>query len=127
MNRLVDFVVMGMTFYLSCLVLAIELGSGLYIQILIYATIMLVFVQIFKGAVVIYKSSVSENSRQILGNAAGILIGTLIMLFLESLSSNNEELTVVTILSSVMAFFILGTLSPIVQKNPIGHKETSNF
>ena len=121
LNRLVDFVVLGMTFYFSCLVLSIELESGLFIQVLSYATIMLVFVQFCKRAIVSYKKSVSEISTQILGNAVGILIGTFIMLFLEILFSSNVELMVAIILSSVMAFFILGTLSPIV------HKKTSQF
>ncbi len=110
-----------MTFYFSCLVLSIELESGLFIQVLSYATIMLVFVQFCKRAIVSYKKSVSEISTQILGNAVGILIGTFIMLFLEILFSSNVELVVAIILSSVMAFFILGTLSPIV------HKKTSQF
>ena len=121
LNRLVDFVVLGMTFYFSCLVLSIELESGLFIQVLSYATIMLVFVQFCKRAIVSYKKSVSEISTQILGNAVGILIGTFIMLFLEILFSSNVELMVAIILSSVMAFFILGTLSPIV------HKKTAQF
>ena len=121
LNRLVDFVVLGMTFYFSCLVLSIELESGLFIQVLSYATIMLVFVQFCKRAIVSYKKSLSEISTQILGNAVGILIGTFIMLFLEILFSSNVELMVAIILSSVMAFFILGTLSPIV------HKKTAQF
>jgi hypothetical protein len=88
---------------------------------------MLVFVQLCKRAIVSYKKSVSEITRQILGNAAGLLIGTFIMLFLEMLFSTNGELTVAIIFSSVMAFFILGTLSPIVHKGPIVHKKNPHF
>ena len=114
LNRLVDFVVLGLTFYLSCLVLSIGSGNGLFFLALTYATIMLVFVQLCKKAIVSYKKSVSEITRQILGNAVGILIGTFIMLFLETLLLTDGELMVAIIFSSTMAFFILGTLSPIV-------------
>ena len=122
LDRLLDLVVLGITFFVSCMLFSVELEGGLFFQILAYSTILLVFVRLGKRAVVSYSRSVGETTRQILGNASGILIGTCVVLLAENILSTSDEIIVAVIFSSVMAFFILGTLSPIVHKTPIGHK-----
>ena len=118
MNRFVDFLVSEITFYLSCLTLSVELGNGLFTQILAYSTALLVFVRLCKWAVVKYNNSASEIYRQLLGNAAGIVIGNAVMLLFEQFLLTEVEVFVAIILSGAVAFFILGTLSPIVQNVP---------
>jgi len=127
LNRIVDFLVLGATFFVSCLLFAVESGSALIFQILAYSTLLLVCVRLSKRAVVSYNRSIGEVSRQIIGNGAGILIGTCIMLVVEKLVSASGEIFVAVIFSSVMAFFILGTLSPIVHRTPLMHKKPSPF
>lgn len=122
LNRVVDFVVLGVTFFVSCMLFSIEPGSTLFLQIIAYSTILLVCVRLCKRAIVSYNRSIGEASRQILGNAGGILIGTCAVLLLEILFSASGQIIVAVIFSSVMVFFILGTLSPIVHKTPIVHK-----
>jgi hypothetical protein len=122
LDRLVDFVVLSATFYASCMLLSVELGGGLFLQILAYSTILLVFVRLSKRAIASYNKSIGETTRQILGNATGILIGTCVVALLEKILLTRGDIIVVYILSGVMAFFILGTLSPIVNKTPIMHK-----
>ena len=125
--RFVDFVVLGTTFFISCMLLSVETGSGFFLQIIAYSTILLICVRLFKRAIVGYNKSIGEVSRQILGNGGGILIGTCILLLIEILLSANGQLIVAIVFSSVMAFFILGTISPIVHKTPIVHKRSSSF
>ena len=122
LNRVVDFVVLGVTFFVSCMLLSVESGSGLFLQIIAYSTILLVCVRLCKRAIVSYNRSIGEASRQILGNAGGIVIGTCAVLLLEILLSASDQIIVAVIFSSVMVFFILGTLSPIVHKTPIVQK-----
>jgi hypothetical protein len=126
-NRIVDFLILGATFFVSCLLFSAASGNVLFIQILVYSTLLLVCVHLSKRAVVSYNSSIGEVSRQIIGNGAGILIGTSIMLVLEKLVSASGEIFVAVIFSSVMAFFILGTLSPMVHKMPIVDKKPAPF
>ena len=122
LDRLVDFTVLGATFYLSCILLSVELGSYVFFQILAYATILLVCVRLSKRAITSYNISIGGTTRQILGNATGILIGSCVVLLLGKILSVRGDLVVVITLTGVMAFFILGTLSPIVHKTPIVHK-----
>jgi len=121
-HRLVDFIVLGATFYVSCMILSAELGSGLFFHILTYSTILLAFVRLSKRTITNCYSSIGESTRQILGNAIGILIGASIMLLLEKSHSNHEDISVVIILSAVMAFFVLGTFSPLACKTSLGMK-----
>ena len=127
LNRVVDFSVLCASFFVSCLLFSVASGNALFIQILAYSTLLLVCVRLSKRAIVTYNRSIGEVSRQILGNGAGILIGTCIMLVLENLVSASGEIFVAVIFSSVMAFFILGTLSPIVHRTSISHKAHSPF
>ena len=127
LNRVVDFSVLCASLFVSCLLFSGASGNALFIQILAYSTLLLVCVRLSKRAIVSYNRSIGEVSRQILGNGAGILIGTCIMLVLENLVSASGDIFVAVIFSSVMAFFILGTLSPIVHRTPISHKTPSPF
>ena len=127
LNRMVDFTVFCVTFFFSCLLFSVASGNALLFQILAYSTLLLVCVSLSKRAIVSYNRSIGEASRQIIGNGAGILIGTCIMLVLEKLVSASSEIFVAVIFSSVMAFFILGTLSPIVHRSSISHKTHSPF
>ena len=113
LHRLVDFVVLVATFYASCMLLSVESGGNLFFHILAYSTILLVSVRLSKRAIALYYQSIGGSTRKILGNAIGILIGTCIMLLLEKLLSNHSDHFVVIALSGVMAFFVLGTLSPL--------------
>ena len=115
-NRFIDFTVLALTFYLSCLLLSVEIDSGLWLQILAYSSIVLIFVRLCKRLIVSHWKSLSALNRQILGNAAGILVGTCVMLVLEIFLAGSGEIIVALIFSSVMAFFVLGTLSPLVNK-----------
>jgi len=104
------------------MLLSVELGEDLFFQILAYSTILLVFVRLSKRAITSYSKSIGETTCQIIGNAAGILIGTCVVMLLEKFLLARGDIIVVAILSGVMAFFMLGTLSPMVHKTPIVHK-----
>ena len=129
LHRLVDFVVLGATFYVSCMLLSVESGGSLFFHMLAYPTILLAFVRLSKRTIAKYScvylreqiianyyKSIGEATRKILGNAIGILIGTCIMLLLEKLLSNHSDFIVAIMLSGVMAFFVLGTFCPLVHK-----------
>ena len=126
-NRIVDFVVLGVTFFASCVLFSVASGSDLFFQVMAYSAILVTCVRISKRAIISYSNYIGEASRLILGNGVGILIGTGIMILIEILLSSRGEIFVAIIFSSVMAFFILGTLSPIVHKCPGVHKKSSSF
>lgn len=116
LHRLTDFLVLGATFYAFCLLFSVELGSSLFVHMFAYSALLLACARLSKRAIANYYKSVRECTRQILGNAIGILIGTCIMLLLETLLSNHSGIVVAITLSSVMAFFVLGTFCPLAHK-----------
>jgi uncharacterized protein YacL len=122
LHLLVDFVVLGATYYVSCMILSVELGGSLFFHMLAYSTILVTLVRLSKRAIANYYKSIGESTGKILGNAIGILVGTCIMLLIEKLLSNHNEIILAVILSSVMAFFVLGTLSSFARKTSLGHK-----
>ena len=122
LDRLVDLTVLSATFYISCMLLSVELEGSLLLQAFAYLTILLVCVRLSKRAITSYNKSIGETTRKILGNATGILIGTCVVLLFGKILLIGGDIIVVVILTGVMAFFILGTLSPIVHKTPIVHK-----
>jgi hypothetical protein len=122
LHRLVDFVVLGATFYVSCMLLSVESGGSLFFHMLAYSTILLAFVRLSRRAIANYYESIGESTRKILGNAIGLLMGTCIVLLLEKLLSNHSDFVVAIILSGVMAFFVLGTLCSLVRATSLAHK-----
>ena len=122
LHLLVDFVVLGATYYVSCMILSVELGGSLFFHMLAYSTILVTFARLSKRATANYFKSIGESTRKILSNAIGILIATPIMLLFEKLLSNHSDFTPAIILSGIMAFFISGTLCPLVHKTSLVHK-----
>ena len=111
-----DFLVLAATFFLSCLMLSVNIQGELLIQALIYATILVLFVRLARRLIVGFRQPLNSTTRHVLSNASGILVGTLVMLLLEKLFRAGSDLIVVVIFSGILAFFILGTLSPLVHK-----------
>ena len=120
--RLIDFAVLGATFYVSCMLLSVDLGSSFFFQTLAYSTILLVFVRLSKRTVASFNKSAGETIRQILGNATGIVVGSCVVLLLGKIFSARGDIDVAVILSGIMAFFVLGTLYPLVHKTTLVHK-----
>jgi len=127
LHRLVDFVVLGATFYVSCTIFSTESGGSIFFHMLAYSTILLAFARLSKRAIANYVKSIGESTRQILGNAIGILIGTCIMLLLEKLHSDHSDIIPAIIFSGVLAFFVLGTLGPLVHNTSLVHRCPGNY
>ena len=117
MNRVADFGVLALTFYLSCLLLSVGNGIGLLLQALVYATIVFICVGLCRFLLTRLQLRVNGVTGQIVCNATGILVATLVMMIVSKVTSGDGKLIVALLFSSVMAFFVLGTLSSLVHKN----------
>ena len=118
-NYVIDFLVLGLTFYISCLALSNLTGRLLVVQSIAYAMILLLFVFVAQRLIVVRSGLFSGTSRLILGNAAGIAVGTAVMLLLDMIYAGGGEILVALLFSGAMAFFVLGTLTPIVNRKSI--------
>ena len=119
--RVIDFIVLGLTFYLTCSILSIHAGSDIFLLTVVYSGVILVSVRIGKHLLSPVFSSLSTALKLMLNNAAGLLIGVCTMLILGFIIPGFSEFSVAIIIASVMAFFILGTLSPLVRYDKHTH------
>ncbi len=112
--RVIDFVVLGSTFYVSCSILSQDMGANLSFQALIYATVILIAIRFGRNLLGATLGSFSRVARLMLGNAIGLGIGAIVLSVLSLLYPQFVGTVVAIVVSSIIAFFILGTLTPLL-------------
>ena len=113
--RVIDFVVLGITFYVTCSILSVHAGSDVFLLTVVYPGVILVSVSIGKHLFSSVFSSLNTVLKLMLNNAAGLLIGAIIMLMLGFIIPGFGKFSVAIITASILAFFVLGTLSPLIR------------
>lgn len=124
-DRLIELAVLCAAFYITCQLFAVDTGESFILQMAIFSTVVILSVSLSQRWFCAYKS-IGEVSRYILANAAGILAGTCAVLLLQSVVSTSAGFSAVVIFSSVISFFVLGTIAPMVHRStkvrkPQGH------
>jgi hypothetical protein len=114
-SKILDFLVLGITFYVTCSILSIHADNQILLLTVVYPSVILVSVKIGKYMLSPVFSSLNTVVKLMLDNAAGLFIGTIIMLILGFIIPSFSNFSVVIIIASVMAFFVLGTLSPLIR------------
>jgi len=116
-EKTIKFIILGCSFYLSCFLLSIQVERILIIHTFIYACIILLAVSIGKRMLSSTFTSAGRVVKTIIINATGLIIGVIIMLILGYIFPELGEFTVAVVLASVMAFFVFGTLSPLLRSD----------
>jgi len=116
-EKTINFIILGGSFYLSCILLSIQAESNLIIQTFIYACVVLLAVALGKRMLSSAFTSAGRVVKTIIINATGLFIGAIIMLILGYIFPELGEFTVAVVLASVMAFFVFGTLSPLLRSD----------
>ena len=120
-SRIIDFGVLGITFYFTCSILSVQSDNQCLLLAVVYPSVILVSVKIGKYLFSPVFSSLNTIVKLMLDNAAGLLIGAIIMLILGFIIPGFDKFTAAIIVSSVMAFFVLGTLSPLIKSDKRVH------
>ena len=113
--RIIDFMVLGGSFYLACFLLSIPVADNLIFQTFMYASIVLLAVTMGKRFLFSNFTSAGRVVKMIIINATGLFIGAIIMLIFGYIFPELGGFTVAIVLASVMAFFVFGTLSPLLR------------
>lgn len=113
LTYLINFIILGATFYSSCSIFEINSHGNLLLQSLIFAIVVLAGMKI--GRLVVGTTSLANGRIQytVLVNATGIIIGAVLLLATRYMIPNMDVSLVAIVVSSVIAFFILGTISPL--------------
>ncbi len=118
-SRTIDFIVLGCTFYASCLLLSVPENSSTMFLTLVYSTVILISIRIGRHCLSSFFHSFNNIVELMLCNAAGLFAGAIVMLLLSSMIPNFGNVSLAVVFASVMAFFVLGTIAPFLQK--VGH------
>jgi hypothetical protein len=114
-SRVIDLLVLGITIYVTCSTLLVHVGIEVLLLTIVYPSVILVSVKIGQYFLSPVIFSLNTVVKLMLDNAAGLFIGTIIMLILGFIIPSFSNFSVVIIIASVMAFFVLGTLSPLIR------------
>jgi hypothetical protein len=114
LNLVVNFLVLGFTFFLSCLLLSVGAEGDLFLQTVFYAATLVAFVCLTNWIAMRDNTVMNSLTRKIFSNAVGIMIGTCVILVFENLFATGSDFIAAVIFSGVTAFFILGTLAPLI-------------
>jgi hypothetical protein len=114
LNLVVDFLVLGSTFFLACLLLSADAAGDLFLQTVLYAAILVAFVCLTRWITMRDNKVTNSLTSKIFSNAAGILIGTCVTLVFKDLFTAGGDFIAAVIFSGVMAFFVLGTFAPLI-------------
>ena len=112
--RLIELAVLCAAFFSASQLFAVDIGESLFIHMAIYSTVVILSIILSQRWFCAYKT-IGEVSRYILADAVGILAGTCTVLILQSVVFTSVGFSAVIIFSSVISFFVLGTISPIVR------------
>ena len=109
----INFILLGLTFYVTCLALSVNPGANTLMLTVVYSGVIMVSVMLGKQLLASVLSSLNTVFQLMLNNATGLLIGTSVMLILGKFIPGFKEFSAEIIIASVMAFFVLGTLLPL--------------
>ena len=116
-SRIIDLIVLATSF----LLLAVITGFGSFEQVIIdlvlYVAVVFISLRVCKRIVFEYVHTSRRITRVLLGNISGLILGVLLVIMLDQLFPGIGESALIVILSSILAFFILGTLSPMVKSS----------
>jgi len=112
--KYIDFFVLGATFSITCSILPDSVGGDVLLLTVLYSVILFASVRIGRHILSRGSSSLSAVLKLMLNNAVGLSIGAGIMLVLGLVIPGLGQFSAVIIIATIMAFFVLGTLSPLI-------------
>ena len=116
-SRLIDLTALTVSFVLFSIVTETMHPLNMLQDLVVYVGVVFVTLRLSKRFVFESLRASSRIVRVLLGNLLGFVSGIAILLSLQTLLPFVSGETPVIIFSSILAFFILGTLSPMVKSS----------
>ncbi len=115
--RVVDFIVLTISFLILSVATDFSSSSHIIIDLSLYVTVMYFSLRICKRLVFENVKTSGPIISIMLGNISGLISGALSVLTINHFMPGIAESALLVIFSSVLAFFILGTISPMVKSS----------
>lgn len=116
-SRATDIFVLTVSFLLFTMITEYENLTSLFIDLFLYVGIVFVCLRLSKRIIFQYVHSSKRCINILSGNIVGLAVGGLLVFTISQLVPVVKESVVVVVFSSVLAFFILGTLSPMIKSS----------
>lgn len=116
-SRLTDLLVLTVSFLLFAVITEYETITSLMIDLFFYVVVVFVSLRVCKRIIFQYVHSSKRFVNIMMGNVSGLVLGGFLVFIINQLVPGFKESMVVVVFSSILAFFILGTLSPLVKSS----------
>ncbi len=116
-SRIIDLIALASSFLLLAMITDSGSITQLAADMVLYVVVVFISLRICKRLVFEYVRSSKRFITVLLGNVSGLILGALSVILLDQLLPGIRESALIVIFSSILAFFILGTLSPMVKSS----------
>ena len=121
-SRIIDLIVLTSSFLL--LTAITDIGNPhnsnpveFSIYLFCFVAVMFISLRLSKRIIFQYLHTSSQIARVLLGNITGLVVGAALVMFIEQFFMGLVGGAMIVVFSSILAFFILGTLSPMVKSS----------
>jgi len=116
-SRIIDLIVLATSFLLLAAITGFGSFEQVVIDLVFYVAVVFISLRVCKRIVFEYIHTSRRITSVLLGNISGLILGAFSVILLDQLFPGLGESALIVILSSILAFFILGTLSPMVKSS----------
>jgi hypothetical protein len=114
-SRLTDLVVLTISFLIFVSLMDIHLTANVLVDLVIYVSVVFVCLRVARRLIFDNVNYTKRILKVLLGNISGLLVGAVLLLIADRFLPFTSHSMIVVIFSSILAFFILGTLSPLIK------------
>ncbi len=111
----VEFLVISITFFLSCSIVSTNSGGEILSKALIFALLVTVSLNVVRRIDTSIKKLGMPMLELMIRNAVGLILSMVVLLLANSLLSEGFIGIVESVVACIASFFVLGTLIPLVQ------------
>ena len=112
--QLISFAILFVSFFIASQVLSFYLSHNLVVQALLFSAVIMVSIQLARLLLPHPFGFTNAIVGTIISNGLGLLVGLIIMLTIDNLLFSISG--IITLIASLISFFILGTLSHYILK-----------
>jgi len=116
-SRITDLIVLVASFMSFSFLTEIQDIKILAFECLLYVSVVFISLRISKRLIFQYLHGSTRVISILVGNSVGLLTGGLAVALISKMFSGSNEAFAIILFSSILAFFILGTFSPMIKSS----------
>lgn len=123
-SRIVDLAVLSFSFTVFALITGMTFSYNVLLDLVLYVSVVFICLRVAKRLIFTHFSISNRVLSVLAGNTAGLIVGGIAVALIDTLIPVFQESLLVVILSSILAFFVLGTVSPMIKTS---HRDVVHY